>query len=200
MKFLTFILMLITALSGCTSTIPRRSHLSNVCLFTEYLVRGDERTAYSIAAEEESSKYRRIYSLFLPRIRSLDDTFPSYPVFIENRQKRYPTVRQFKRAGFLGEGLDGTIKYVDQDKDPEKAEQERQLMADIIIRENMDREKMISFMLHNSTGLGRKELILGFSCARQALALEGDYIEVRENGETFWKQTRKKLEPIEEKQ
>jgi hypothetical protein len=124
-----------------------------------------------------------VYEAFFPRFRSLEDTSGSYPVFIQKRRDRYGTVRQFKRAGLLGEGLDGRLRFVEREGDGEKAGYEKQLMQELIISENLDRESTITFIMHNCRFCTRDDLVSSFRRARRRMALTGDPFETADGWE-----------------
>ena len=108
-------------------------------------------------------------------------------MFLEKRQVRFATLREFKREGLIGEGLDGTLKFVRKKGARGASEAEIDLLRAPLDAENFDRAHMISFIQQNMKGVGKKSLVRAFVEARRQLALHGDPFEIHGSGrETDW--------------
>jgi len=180
------------AFRGCTTVQQKQESLFNVCRFVEYLVRGDRVTAGTVMKREAGSRCAGLYQLFLPRFRSLDDKKRYFPVFLENRMKRFPEVREYKRAGLIGESVQGNLKIINSNP----AAQEKPLKKDLeelVLRENFDRKRIIRYIMDHKKSMSEKELIEGFAHVRHTMGLTGDMIEVTDNdGELVWKKAERK--------
>ena len=102
----------ITFAAGCTTVKEAQERLNSLSYYVEYLVRGDTETAGKILKKEGGSRYADLYKLFLPKLRYMEDKQPYFPVFIENRRKRFPQLREYKRAGLIGESSVGYVKII----------------------------------------------------------------------------------------
>jgi len=172
---------------GCTTVAEWNARVDGIAYYVEYLVRGDMESALRTAQGEKNKRFLKIYRLFLPRRRSLDDEKYYYPVFVENRRKRFPRVREFKRAGLVGEGLDGMLKIVDSNpvagRKPFNA-----LLKELVLRENFDRKRIIGYILQNTKVVSEEELTAAFARVRRSLALHGDLVECTgPKGERVWR-------------
>jgi hypothetical protein len=176
--------------TGCQAGTARRNKFRDLSLYVEYLVRGDTDSASQLLKKEDTASFKDLYILFLPKLRSMEDTELRFPVFIESRSKRFGTVREYKRAGLLGEGRDGLIKIIETNP-AAKEKAVRETLKPLVLKENFDRDCIISFMLQNSSK-GRKDIVKGFVQARRKLALTGDMIEaVNKEGESTWVEARR---------
>lgn len=185
-KIFLFLLCMFLA-SGCETTAQRKEKLINISLYIEHLVRGDEKSGLKLLKQEKDEKYLRVYALFVPKLRSLDDEEYYYPVFLEKRQKRFSTIRELKREGYLGEGIDGMIKFVKNSNDTETKQHMEQLFKELIIKENFDRKNISGFIIASHKWLKKKELKEACIQVRRMLALTGDFVEeTGEDGKSIW--------------
>lgn len=177
---------------GCTTVQQKQERLNNVSRFVEYLIRGDRAAAGKLMKKEEGSRYTGLYQLFLPRFRSLEDKKKYFPVFLENRMRRFPEVREYKRAGLIGESAHGALKIVSSNP----AAREKSLKNDLeklVLRENFDRKRIVQYIMEHKKSILEKELTGSFAHVRQAMALTGDMLEVLDsNGESKWKKAERK--------
>jgi hypothetical protein len=171
------LLALVLTAFACIPSRPGADRPGEMALFVEYLVRGDLPSALGIAGRERNPRAAHNFGLLLPGYRSLDDSRPRYPVFVENRQDRYPTVRELERGGALGEGADGMLKYVPHAGAAAPPPGEEALFRDIILRENFDRSSTIDFLVQNGVGFSRAGLAAAFARVRARIALHGDWVE-----------------------
>ncbi|MFH1708820.1 MAG: hypothetical protein ABIF71_13010 [Planctomycetota bacterium] len=191
------LLALALAASGCIPSRTGADRSADMALFVEYLVRGDLPSALKIAGGERSPHATRNFGLLLPGYRSLDDSRPRYPVFVENRQDRYPTIRELMRGGALGEGADGMLKYVVRPGAAAPPPGEEALFRDIILRENFDRSSTIDFIVQNGAGFTRAGLAAAFARVRARTALHGDWVErLGPAGTEIWEQVDRSGTPV----
>ncbi|MFC1582354.1 hypothetical protein ACFL4W_02325 [Planctomycetota bacterium] len=174
--------------AGCSASTRRTENLSS---YVELLIRGDKVNAGEVLKRENNGRFLDLYILLLPKLRSLDDRNYYYPPFIEKRQYRYGTIREYKRAGLLGEGLDGRVKIVTTNPGANRAVIQGTL-NDLTTRENFDREQIMGFLSQNHSGLSRKKLVAAFVKVRFQMALNGDMVEeVGADGNITWVKTKR---------
>lgn len=174
--------------TGCMSVHERQEAYHNISYFIEYLVRGDVRSAGTMLKQETDSGYAEAYRLFLPKRRSLDDEKHYFPVFLENRIERFPRIREYKRAGLIGESANGTLSIVPSNP-AAREEPMRSVLKKLIFRENFDRQRVVRYIVENTRSISKRELAAGFAFVRHKMALTGDMIQIAENdGAAEWRE------------